>query len=276
MELNWESYMLSFDVLIEQARLRGMPATKMRGILREYLQILILKAIYGGKLGKKLYFTGGTYLRMVHDLKRFSEDLDFNARNLKTNTFETHVNRVKVELARIGIECKVQFGHWNGLLVAKFLFPDIESHYGIVSKYTAKMGIAIKFEVYSPKWKLEGEPEVISGFGVTFPCVCTKKTAFFADKIDAFMKKEMARHLYDIIFMLTRQFGVNRAAAKVLGISGDPLNALESSVQKCQKSALRKKAEALRPFLFEESEANLVADAHLIIPKLIQKYKVQD
>jgi len=268
--------MLSFDALIEQARLRGMPATKMRGILREYLQMLMLKTIYGGELGKKLYFTGGTYLRMVHDLKRFSEDMDFNARHLKTNTFETHMNRVKVELLRIGIECKIQYGHWNGLLVAKFLFPGIESHYGIVSKYTAKMGIAIKFEVYSPKWKLEGEPEVISGFGVTFPCVCTKKTAFFADKIDAFIKKEMGRHLYDIIFMLTQRFGVNRAVAKVFGISGDPLTALESCVQKCPKNVLRKKAEALRPFLFEEGEANLVANAHLIIPKLIQKYKVQD
>jgi hypothetical protein len=265
--------MLSFDALKEQARIRGMPATKMRAVLREYLQVLILKAICGGKLGQQLYFTGGTYLRMVHNLKRFSEDLDFNTKVMSVKTFESNVNGLKGELGRANALCNVEFDHWNGLMVAKLIFPDVEASYGIESKHKKKKGIIIKLEAYKPKWKLKGETEVISGYGETYPCLCTDRTALFADKIDAFLKKGMARHLYDIIFMLTQQFGVNRAVARTLGIGDEPLSALESYVQACSKRDLRKKAEALRPFLFEEDKADLVANAQLIIPKLIEKYR---
>jgi predicted nucleotidyltransferase component of viral defense system len=265
--------MLSFDSLKEQARIRGMPATKMRGVLREYLQVLILKAIYGGKLAQQLYFTGGTYLRMVHNLKRFSEDLDFNAKSISVKTFESSVKGLKVELGRVNVMCNVEFDHWNSLMVAKIIFPDIEDRYAIESKHKKKKGITIKIEAYRPKWKLTGETEVISGYGETYPCLCTDRTTLFADKIDAFLKKGMARHLYDIIFMFTQRFGVNRSVAGKLGICGDPLEALASYVQSCPKRDLRKKAEALRPFLFEEGEADLVANAQLIIPKLIEKYR---
>jgi hypothetical protein len=265
--------MLSFDALKGQARIRGMPATKMRGVLREYLQVLILKAICGGKLGQQLYFTGGTYLRMLHNLKRFSEDLDFNGKSISVKTFEKNVKGLKVELGRVNVMCNVEFDHWNSLMVAKLIFPDIEASYGIESKHKKKKGIIIKLEAYKPKWKLTGETEVIAGYGETYPCLCTDRTALFADKIDAFLKKGMGRHLYDIIFMLSQQFGINRAVARTLGIADEPLNALMSYVQSCSKSDLRKKAEALRPFLFEEGEAELVANAHLIIPKLIGKYR---
>lgn len=265
--------MLSFDSLKEQARIRGMPATKMRGILREYLQVLILKAICGGKLSKQLYFTGGTYLRMVHDLKRFSEDLDFNAKSISVKTFERSVNGLKGELGRVNAKCNIVFDHWNGMMVAKLVFPDIEAGYGIESKHKKRKGIIIKVEAYKPKWELTGETEVIAGYGETYPCLCTDRTALFADKIDAFLKKGMARHLYDIIFMLTQRFAVNRSIARKLGISGDALEVLASYVKSYSKSDLRKKAEALRPFLFEEDEADLVANAHLVIPKIIERYR---
>ena len=54
-----------------------MPASKMRGFTG-YLQVLLLKSLYKTEAGRKLYFTGGTYLRLAHDTERFSEDLDFN------------------------------------------------------------------------------------------------------------------------------------------------------------------------------------------------------
>ncbi len=80
--------MLELEALAAQAKQRGMPSGKMRGVLREYLQVLILKELYKLPDGKKLYFTGGTYLRLVHQTKRFSEDLDFNAGEMKKSDFE--------------------------------------------------------------------------------------------------------------------------------------------------------------------------------------------
>jgi predicted nucleotidyltransferase component of viral defense system len=92
--------MLTYEALIDQAKAREMPTTKIRGILREYLQFLILKELYKNKYGKKLFFTGGTYLRLVHDVKRFSEDLDFNINKITKKEFELLLETIKNELKK--------------------------------------------------------------------------------------------------------------------------------------------------------------------------------
>lgn len=46
--------------------------------LREFLQIVLLKILHETSLGSALAFTGGTALRLLHGLQRFSEDLDFS------------------------------------------------------------------------------------------------------------------------------------------------------------------------------------------------------
>src|SRR3989338_3238075 len=118
--------MLTYEALIGQARERGMPGSKMRGILREYLQMLILKSLYILESGRKFCFTGGTYLRLLHQTKRFSEDLDFNAHGLSKNQFETTVKKIVSMLKKEGAESRVQFEHWENLWVAKIVFPEIE------------------------------------------------------------------------------------------------------------------------------------------------------
>jgi len=46
--------------------------------VREFLQIVILKIIYDKGFFKNIAFVGGTALRILYDLRRFSEDLDFS------------------------------------------------------------------------------------------------------------------------------------------------------------------------------------------------------
>jgi len=265
--------MLTYDALIEQAKIRNMPSTKIRGILREYLQILILKELNRQELGRELYFTGGTYLRLVHNLKRFSEDLDFNTSELNKKNFEELMNKVVTELSRIGTKINLQFAHWDSMLVAKLIFPEVENFYNIISRYSKKEGIMIKLETNKPKWKIKREAQVISGFGETYPCICTDIGALFADKIDALTKKKRGRHLYDIIFLLSNRFRVDRDVLKALDIKEDPLDVILSRVKSLSKKEIKKQAEVLRPFLFEEGEAELLIEAHDIVPKLVERYR---
>jgi len=265
--------MLTYDALIEQAKLRGMPQMKMRGILREYLQVLILKEIYKIKSGKRLYFTGGTYLRLVHGLKRFSEDLDFNTNSITKKEFERLIEKVKIELERTGINAQIKFDHWDNVLVSKMIFPDVEKGYNVISKYSKKEGIIIKAETNKPKWKIKSEYQVISGFGELFPCVCTDKSVLFADKIDAFNKKSRGRHVYDVMFMLSNKYPVNKKILTALNIKKDPFVVIADRIKNVSKEELKKQAESLRPFLFDEKEADLIANARNIIPLLIEKYR---
>ena len=46
--------------------------------LREYLQEYLLYILYRRKIYKELVFCGGTALRFLYKIRRFSEDLDFS------------------------------------------------------------------------------------------------------------------------------------------------------------------------------------------------------
>lgn len=268
--------MLTYETLIEQARNSGMPTTKMRGILREYLQVLILKELYKIEGGKKLCFTGGTYLRLVHNLKRFSEDLDFNTEDIKKGEFENLIEKIRNELKRLNLDSKIKFRHWKNIYSAEILFASIEKFYNIISKYSTREGIIIKIETNRPKWKIKREVLAISGYGELYPCVCTDKSALFADKIDALNKKTRGRHIYDVMFMLSNLFPVDKNALSVLGIKSNPLKVISDRITSFSLAELKKQAETLRPFLFEENEAELIANAHNIIPTLLEKYRKQE
>lgn len=264
--------MLTYEALIEQARLRQMPATKGRGILREYLQVLIMKELYRSETGRKLFFTGGTYLRLVKNIRRFSEDLDFNSKGMTESEFEKLLETIVSELLRKGLKCSMVFSHRDSLLNGSLIFPEVESFYSLSSSQRQKQGISIKIETYAPKWKVKTETLAISGFGEIFPVITTGVDCLFADKIDAIREKNRGRHLYDIMFMLANKYPVNAEVLKSLGVKQDPKNAILDRVKSLSKMELIKQAEGLRPFLFDEKDAENIVNAHILIPSLLEKY----
>ena len=264
--------MITYEALMNEAKERGMPGVKTRGVLREYLQVLILKELYRLETGKKFFFTGGTYLRLVHHAKRFSEDLDFNAAHLARAEFEGAVERTASALKKEGTATELEFEHWQNLWAARIIFPDIEGVYGVVSKYSKKEGIVIKVEVNRPRWTIKPETLVVSGFGQMYPVVCTQRGALFADKIDALLKKNRARHLFDVMFMLSQKYPIDQQVLNTIGIKGSPLKAVIGRVESFSAVELKRQAEALRPFLFDENEAELLVNAKTIIRQLVDRY----
>jgi predicted nucleotidyltransferase component of viral defense system len=47
-------------------------------MLKEYFHYRMLDIIFSGDYASKLSFIGGTNLRILHHIQRFSEDLDFD------------------------------------------------------------------------------------------------------------------------------------------------------------------------------------------------------
>lgn len=265
--------MLTYEALMNEAHERGMPGAKLRGILREYLQVLILKEIYRLEAGKEFCFTGGTYLRLAHGIKRFSEDLDFNAGKFAQSEFEDVLREAVTALHQQGMDCRLEFGHWENLWVADMIFPEVERAYGVVSRHSKKEGIRIKVEVNRPRWKIEPETLLVAGFGQMVPVVCTQKGALFADKIDALIKKNRGRHLFDLIFMLAGKYPIDAKVLKALGIKEPPLEVILRRVFGFPQAELKRQAESLRPFLFDETEAELIVNAQAIVPQLVKQYQ---
>jgi predicted nucleotidyltransferase component of viral defense system len=262
--------MLTYEGLLEEATREGMPTSKVRGIIREYVQVLMLKYLYRSEWRTNFFFTGGTSLRLLYGLKRFSEDVDFNARGLRRADFEHAAVSISRELRREGISCDLEFSHRDPLLMAEFIFRGIQERYGVSDR---RGEIIIKLEAYTPDYALEIEAGVVNSFGEVFLVNSMSRGSVFADKLDTLRKKKRGRHVYDVIFMLTRKFPINRELLRLNGIEEEPKEAIIGIINGISDSQLEKLSEEVAPFLFDETESRLIREAKLVVRNLVSRFK---
>ena len=78
--------------------------------LREYLQEYFLQVIYKTKLYKNMIFCGGTALRFLYNINRFSEDLDFSlSANAQDYSFQALLKIVKDEFLAAGYNLEIKY-----------------------------------------------------------------------------------------------------------------------------------------------------------------------
>lgn len=261
--------MMSYRNLIEYAKQRDMPFGKARGILREYLQILMLKKVFS--LNLKIYFTGGTYLRLVRGTKRFSEDLDFYSPEMTEINFSKICEEVSKQLNQYGINGKLSCENRNKLFIGNFIFEDIEKKYGISKR--KRMGLMIKIETAIPEWNIEYQPELINGYGETFVISALSETILMADKIDILHKKPRGRHIYDIIYLLSSGIRANQNILKLYGYKGNYLDILKKRIDILTENEIEIFAKQLEPFLFDENDIDRIRNCKFIINGLIKKQR---
>jgi len=85
------------------------PADKLN-LLREYMQAMVLRSLHESEAFVNLAFVGGTALRFVHNLPRFSEDLDFSVEYREGYKPEAWMKKVKDDLRFAGFAAAVS---WN-------------------------------------------------------------------------------------------------------------------------------------------------------------------
>jgi predicted nucleotidyltransferase component of viral defense system len=79
-------------------------------LLREYLQAFTLRSFHESKVFRCLSFVGGTALRFLHGLSRFSEDLDFSLEDAEGYDPKAWLKKIKRDLAFAGFDASVT---WN-------------------------------------------------------------------------------------------------------------------------------------------------------------------
>ena len=63
--------------LIVLARTVSDPTDRLN-VVREYIQALIMRSLHESQAFRSIVFMGGTALRFLYNLPRYSEDLDFS------------------------------------------------------------------------------------------------------------------------------------------------------------------------------------------------------
>jgi predicted nucleotidyltransferase component of viral defense system len=250
-EYQWE------NILAEAERL-AIPAHKKRALIREYLQSKILYYLYHQKESKNLSFIGGTSLRILRGLDRFSEDLDFDNLGLSFTQVKVLFSRIKSKLEREGVEIEYQIKKTNGSATGNFKFPRLLSDLGISRDKREKLNIKIDYS--TPSGGLPTEVIVMSRFGLVQVVVTNTLECLMAQKIRAIVTRKdiQPRDFYDLVWFMSRSIRPDFSLLARLGIknekqAADKLGAIyESRVM----PGLKNFKGRLKPFLIEEKNVS--------------------
>lgn len=169
-------------------------------LLKEYLQYKILEIVFNTPFANKLSFIGGTSIRIVHNINRFSEDLDFDNFGINETDFKVITETVRKKLELEGYEIEVEDKSKQALNCSvKFL--------GIL--YKSKLSphkqekVHIKLQTEPHNFDYRADKFLLSKFEVFTQINTTPMDILLSMKIYAIFnrKRTMGRDFYDSIFL---------------------------------------------------------------------------
>ncbi len=130
--------------------LKGDNLTKIN-FLREYLQLFVLKVMDEKGYFNHLAFVGGTALRILYDLNRFSEDLDFCLIDNGSFSFDKMMQDIQIsfQLFNLTVEIKTKTG--KTVAAALIKFPELLHNLNLSSHKSQKLSIKIELDQNPPK-----------------------------------------------------------------------------------------------------------------------------
>lgn len=243
--------------------------------LRELLQLLCLKIIYDRGYFSKVAFVGGTALRFLYGLRRFSEDLDFSVINKKDYDFRKMVFFLKYEFNMRGLELEARPKVVKTVQASMLKFPKLLKTMELSNLEEQKLSIKIEIDSNPPSgWNIENtlitKVYMINVTHFALP-------SLFATKLHAcfFRKYTKGRDFYDLVWYLGRKIkpnytllnnAIKQTEREALGLSKDNIkDFLLKRLDKVDFVFIRKDVER---FLEDKTELKLLDRP--VISKLIE------
>jgi len=177
--------------------------------VREYLQSYFLNIIYKNKFYQNMVFTGGTALRFIYKIRRFSEDIDFSlSSQAKNYNFAGMVKNILQEFKLAGYDLEIKYDDSRAVHSALLKFSGILSETGLSPLKSQK--IAIKLEVDSNPPAGGIETSSVYNVDFMFYILHYDLASLFAGKVHALLCREYAkgRDWYDLLWYLTKFKGL--------------------------------------------------------------------
>lgn len=177
--------------------------------LREFLQILILKIIYDTDYFRNLSFVGGTALRILYNLRRFSEDLDFSLFRKSHYDFHTFGKSLYRQLENYGIDVDFKMQEKNIVQNIEVRFTNLLFPLGLSSQKGEKLFVKLEIDSSPPA----GAKTEISLVNRTYVFTVTHYDlpSLFATKLHAcfFRGFVKGRDFYDLLWYLGKKIKPN-------------------------------------------------------------------
>ena len=136
--------------------------------VREYLQKYLLYTLYKKKVYQDLVFTGGTALRFIFGLRRFSEDIDFClAPRAKKYDFHNMLKIIKAEFIASNYKMEIKYSTERNVHNAFLKFAGLLFEYGLNPHRDEKISVKIEIDTNPPSGGREDVTLYNSLYGIS-------------------------------------------------------------------------------------------------------------
>ena len=195
--------------VIKQRFTENMSLNGKMNVSREFLQILCLKIMNEKKMFDQVAFVGGTALRVLYDLRRFSEDLDFSMINQDGYSFQGNSDQFVKSFKLFGLECDTKSKSKNNIDSMMLKFPGLLKELNLSPLASQNISINWKVDINPPTgWNVTN---TIINKHFMFNIAHYDLPSLFAGKLHAcfFRTYTKGRDWYDFIWYLTKKIQPN-------------------------------------------------------------------
>ncbi|HUS60167.1 MAG TPA: nucleotidyl transferase AbiEii/AbiGii toxin family protein [Nevskiaceae bacterium] len=245
----------NFEQILNFARSYSIPLSKKKGILREYLQTKILEFIYQNPVSINLFFIGGTSLRLLHGMDRFSEDLDFDIRKISSLQLDKLINNVYQRLIKENIEIDLYKNVTSKRTYYEFRFKNLLFPLKISNNKAEKLMVKFDFERF---WQgQKREIILLKKYGFLINVVTVPLEQILVQKLFAYLhrKQTLPRDIYDVVWLFSREVKFDSTFLRKNKLSLDLITQAKEKFEK-EKKQLKYFKLKLKPFLINESDVN--------------------
>ena len=178
-------------------------------IMREYLQAYALRVFHNKGMFRSMAFVGGTALRFLHGLPRYSEDLDFSlVRQDPRFSISGIMDVVRNEFVLAGYDAGVSYNDAKIVRSAFVKFEGLMKEAGISPLAHRKLSIKIEIDTKPPEGAMLITEIVNKYFPLSFLSYDTP--SLFAGKLHALLSRKYlkGRDFFDVGWYLSKWKGL--------------------------------------------------------------------
>lgn len=179
-------------------------ANFQKHLLKEYIELLAMEWLAQSAFSSKLTFIGGTNLRLIHSIDRFSEDLDFDCKNLSHGEFIQMTDGLIRYLSLQGLQVEARDKENTKLTAFRrnVYFPELLFSLQLTGHREERF--LMKVEAQDQGIVYPREMATISRLGFYFPVPVPYVGVLLAMKLSALLTRQKGRDFYDVLFLWQR------------------------------------------------------------------------
>lgn len=230
-------------------------------MLKEYIQVLMLDYLSTSTYISKIAFIGGTNLRLLKKINRFSEDLDFDCKNLSESDFMAMTDSLIENIRDFGLNVETRDKESPRLQAFRrnLYFPQFLFDMRLTGHREERF--LVKIEAQDQGVDYERQIVDVNNFGFSFPLPVPPDSVLLSMKLAALLSRGKGRDFYDVMFLFQQTLPDYTFLNQRIGISS-PTELLEAVERKLNSTDLELKCRDFEHLLFNRQESARILRFH--------------